>query len=98
MTSPNQTENDSGKAWSGRFSEPVSDLVKRYTCLLYTSDAADERSSVDLGGRRIITKKKFPTPTFSSSLACVTTQVKRVYLLWLQNTVDLGTYTYSNYH
>ena len=30
--------------------------VKR-SCLLYTSDAADERSSVDLGGRRIIKKK-----------------------------------------
>ena len=30
-------------------------IVKR--CLLYTSDAADERSSVDLGGRRIIKKK-----------------------------------------
>ena len=28
------------------------------SCLLYTSDAADERSSVDLGGRRIIQKKK----------------------------------------
>ena len=27
-------------------------------CLLYTSDAADERSSVDLGGRRINKKKK----------------------------------------
>ena len=27
-------------------------------CLLYTSDAADERSSVDLGGRRIIKQKK----------------------------------------
>ena len=27
-------------------------------CLLYTSDAADERSSVDLGGRRILNKKK----------------------------------------
>ena len=27
-------------------------------CLLYTSDAADERSSVDLGGRRNIKKKK----------------------------------------
>ena len=26
-------------------------------CLLYTSDAADERSSVDLGGSRIIKKK-----------------------------------------
>ena len=30
-------------------------------CLLYTSDAADERSSVDLGGRRIIKKKKKQT-------------------------------------
>ena len=29
------------------------------TCLLYTSDAADERSSVDLGGRRIIKTKKW---------------------------------------
>ena len=29
----------------------------RSGCLLYTSDAADERSSVDLGGRRIIKKK-----------------------------------------
>ena len=28
------------------------------SCLLYTSDAADERSSVDLGGRRIIKKKQ----------------------------------------
>ena len=32
------------------------------TCLLYTSDAADERSSVDLGGRRIIKKQKQQTP------------------------------------
>ena len=31
--------------------------VQRHSCLLYTSDAADERSSVDLGGRRIIKKK-----------------------------------------
>ena len=28
------------------------------TCLLYTSDAADEEDSVDLGGRRIIQKKR----------------------------------------
>eukprot|EP00658_Telonema_sp_P-2_P071688 TRINITY_DN60916_c0_g1_i1.p1 TRINITY_DN60916_c0_g1~~TRINITY_DN60916_c0_g1_i1.p1 ORF type:complete len:546 (-),score=72.19 TRINITY_DN60916_c0_g1_i1:116-1753(-) len=28
------------------------------TCLLYTSDAADEEDSVDLGGRRIMKKKK----------------------------------------
>ena len=32
------------------------------TCLLYTSDAADERSSVDLGGRRIIKKKNNEEP------------------------------------
>ena len=32
--------------------------TKDIPCLLYTSDAADERSSVDLGGRRIIKKKK----------------------------------------
>ena len=32
--------------------------VMGQSCLLYTSDAADERSSVDLGGRRIIKKKK----------------------------------------
>ena len=30
-------------------------------CLLYTSDAADERSSVDLGGGRIIKKKNIKT-------------------------------------
>src|SRR5678810_1459852 len=28
-------------------------FVSTSVCLLYTSDAADERSSVDLGGRRI---------------------------------------------
>ena len=36
-----------------------------YTCLLYTSDAADERSSVDLGGRRIIKKKNTREPSRS---------------------------------
>eukprot|EP00831_Metopus_contortus_P015975 TRINITY_DN1664_c0_g1_i5.p1 TRINITY_DN1664_c0_g1~~TRINITY_DN1664_c0_g1_i5.p1 ORF type:complete len:236 (-),score=19.21 TRINITY_DN1664_c0_g1_i5:1-708(-) len=35
------------------------DLSRRdYTCLLYTSDAADDTPCVDLGGRRIIKKKK----------------------------------------
>ena len=34
------------------------DSARRGACLLYTSDAADERSSVDLGGRRIIKKTK----------------------------------------
>ena len=40
--------------------EPFADqsALPSYVCLLYTSDAADERSSVDLGGRRIIKKKK----------------------------------------
>ena len=38
--------------------QPVERVAKVFgACLLYTSDAADERSSVDLGGRRIIKKK-----------------------------------------
>eukprot|EP00658_Telonema_sp_P-2_P037595 TRINITY_DN27035_c0_g1_i2.p1 TRINITY_DN27035_c0_g1~~TRINITY_DN27035_c0_g1_i2.p1 ORF type:complete len:231 (-),score=32.51 TRINITY_DN27035_c0_g1_i2:83-775(-) len=36
-----------------------SDLVLSAACLLYTSDAADEEDSVDLGGRRIIKKTKY---------------------------------------
>jgi len=32
--------------------------VCQYHCLLYTSDAADDMQCVDLGGRRIIKKKK----------------------------------------
>ena len=42
----------SGKEGSIVLNQPKS-------CLLYTSDAADERSSVDLGGRRIIKKNSF---------------------------------------
>ena len=43
---------------SGLFERWTESCPMAYTCLLYTSDAADERSSVDLGGRRIIKKKK----------------------------------------
>ena len=40
-----------------RRTNPVFQVRLIGVCLLYTSDAADERSSVDLGGRRIIKKK-----------------------------------------
>ena len=41
-----------------RYADLVNTIFSsEYICLLYTSDAADERSSVDLGGRRIIKKK-----------------------------------------
>src|SRR5665648_952150 len=36
---------------------PTVDSARSLLCLLYTSDAADEEDSVDLGGRRIIKKK-----------------------------------------
>src|SRR5450756_1617192 len=36
----------------------IQDHVHRNVCLLYTSDAADDLLCVDLGGRRIIKKKK----------------------------------------
>eukprot|EP00831_Metopus_contortus_P002902 TRINITY_DN11085_c0_g1_i4.p2 TRINITY_DN11085_c0_g1~~TRINITY_DN11085_c0_g1_i4.p2 ORF type:complete len:144 (-),score=46.41 TRINITY_DN11085_c0_g1_i4:36-467(-) len=39
-------------------SEDISILRSLGTCLLYTSDAADDTPCVDLGGRRIIKKKK----------------------------------------
>ena len=48
---------EAGIEWMG----PSDVMEKVYACLLYTSDAADERSSVDLGGRRIIKKKKRDT-------------------------------------
>ena len=44
-------QNGKVDVWIGQEDKQV------HRCLLYTSDAADERSSVDLGGRRIIKKK-----------------------------------------
>ena len=46
----------SNRGASVRLPWQVSRTGRGYACLLYTSDAADERSSVDLGGRRIIKK------------------------------------------
>ena len=46
------------KGWSeAQIMEAVHVASAIKGCLLYTSDAADERSSVDLGGRRIFKKK-----------------------------------------
>src|SRR5665648_1286204 len=42
--------------WKGKTIEEKS--IATIPCLLYTSDAADEEDSVDLGGRRNIKKKK----------------------------------------
>ena len=36
----------------------IAEINLRRFCLLYTSDAADEEDSVDLGGSRVIKKKK----------------------------------------
>ena len=49
---------DTVKELAARNAENLAAKMKEVNCLLYTSDAADERSSVDLGGRRIIKKKK----------------------------------------
>ena len=52
-----QSEADELRASRNKLSKQIGALMGQ-GCLLYTSDAADERSSVDLGGRRIIEKKK----------------------------------------
>mgnify|MGYP003379550336 CR=1 FL=1 len=44
--------------------DAVQTLLPPGACLLYTSAAAAERSSVDLGGRRIYKKKKKKTHTY----------------------------------
>ena len=49
---------------NSRYSEAAENLrllIMSYPCLLYTSDAADEEDSVDLGGRRIIKKGSIHT-------------------------------------
>ena len=48
---------DVGRLRDGGEHGVVQFALQQDFCLLYTSDAADERSSVDLGGRRIIKKK-----------------------------------------
>eukprot|EP00658_Telonema_sp_P-2_P032671 TRINITY_DN24132_c0_g1_i1.p1 TRINITY_DN24132_c0_g1~~TRINITY_DN24132_c0_g1_i1.p1 ORF type:complete len:120 (-),score=56.91 TRINITY_DN24132_c0_g1_i1:120-479(-) len=64
----NRRETLPGLKFPDGTSYPESLLIAKYIdtaylapCLLYTSDAADEEDSVDLGGRRIIKKKKKKT-------------------------------------
>ena len=49
---------------------PTGRFFAHSTCLLYTSDAADERSSVDLGGRRIIKKKESTISRLTREVEC----------------------------
>ena len=57
---PDATDDDFMKAaeLEAEFGEMGGYEAEADACLLYTSDAADEEDSVDLGGRRIIKKKK----------------------------------------
>ena len=52
---PGRADRRRGRAARAR---PEGRSPARTACLLYTSEAADERSRVDLGGRRIIKKKQ----------------------------------------
>src|SRR5450756_1130454 len=54
----NELETRSNSAWVMVCGAPSSSTISLYSCLLYTSDAADDLLCVDLGGRRIIKKKK----------------------------------------
>src|SRR5665648_1167826 len=53
-----KSEDSSQPKLSDDFIAKVKHLPNPMGCLLYTSDAADEEDSVDLGGGRIIKKKK----------------------------------------
>ena len=60
ITNPTNTISSIKRFIGNTYEEDAKEIarVPYKVCLLYTSDAADERSSVDLGGRRIINKKK----------------------------------------
>src|SRR5450756_2981355 len=53
------SENESVQCsfWPRTLRDAVKFCPRRESCLLYTSDAADDLLCVDLGGRRIIKKK-----------------------------------------
>eukprot|EP00658_Telonema_sp_P-2_P047091 TRINITY_DN35614_c0_g1_i1.p3 TRINITY_DN35614_c0_g1~~TRINITY_DN35614_c0_g1_i1.p3 ORF type:complete len:103 (-),score=26.60 TRINITY_DN35614_c0_g1_i1:55-363(-) len=56
---PPELELESESEPSSPNSSPISTSTSpSLSCLLYTSDAADEEDSVDIGGGRIIKKKK----------------------------------------
>ena len=59
------------ETWLARFGN--SDAARLMLCLLYTSDAADDLLCVDLGGRRIMKKKKkHKLPSTKSHNNCTT--------------------------
>src|SRR5665648_1291148 len=58
-----------GLDYENNTSHPAKGEFLLYPCLLYTSDAADEEDSVDLGGRRII-KKQTKQTVINQGLIC----------------------------
>ena len=64
-------------AVAGRRGRDPGGFEQRQACLLYTSDAADERSSVDLGGRRILKKKQRKKHTVGSRGMSITRTIYR---------------------
>ena len=64
-TSPARSPTTSAASTAGR---PESSIHSLLSCLLYTSDAADDLLCVDLGGRRNIQKKKNNTHSAQSTL------------------------------
>src|SRR5680860_1871160 len=60
LTAPDLRAEVSGPAFPRSMQQPQIRIASPScrTCLLYTSDAADDLLCVDLGGRRIIKKKK----------------------------------------
>ena len=64
---PSNRKSNQEYFYSNIVNEVFEFLLERInSCLLYTSDAADERSSVDLGGRRIIKKKHLTNFSYST--------------------------------
>ena len=57
VTLPMKQRNVDKRKVQKRMDEALSQQMQHRSCLLYTSDAADDMQCVDLGGRRIIKKR-----------------------------------------
>ena len=64
---------------NAKISENERELERLQNCLLYTSDAADEEDSVDLGGPRIMKKKTKQTKPVKKPGTAILKKTRFVY-------------------
>ena len=83
----NSSSHDSGKAWSGRFSEPVSDLVKRYTAsVTFDQRMATQDIRGSLAHARMLCRQQIISPAdltaIERGMAQIQDEIERGEFCW----------------